>query len=101
MRVVTIQGTDFETLRRVLTQALDGEFGPINSMTVSDGIQNGLRFTFNWYTSRSLGHNKILEGSGNPYANIQDEDMSLNERVLLLERDVRWLTKQLALHEIS
>ena len=122
---VIINGSDLNYFKTIVHDALNGNLGTVNAVEVTVDDNGRLMFGLNGYQSSRIGQvegtivalqdtrtteqvmgdlqaNDVrpshAEGSGNPYANVPQEDSAEaaenlpdTERIRLLEHDVQWL----------
>jgi hypothetical protein len=98
MRTVILEGNALARFREYCRMGLDGQLGELTAVQVYIDDNGQLVLGTNGFTSEPMGRavNNFMaptpaEGSGNPYANVPQEDSPLEERIRLLENEVQWL----------
>lgn len=82
MHTVTIKGGELDYFRGIVRSALQGSYGDLSEVKVSIDDNGQVAFGTNDYTSALIGEpsaplsqgDSRPEGSGNPYANVPDDD---------------------------
>lgn len=102
MRTVILEGNALARFREYCRMGLDGQLGELTAVQVYIDDNGQLVLGTNGFTSEPMGRavNNFVaptpaEGSGNPYANVPQEDsledLPLEERIRLLENEIQWL----------